>query len=72
MTEQENGPEAQPASPEELAESLRAELEAEKTMPEAKGVDNQLLRVVAFFAVAAVVAMVVALCGLAIYAMFAA
>ena len=70
MTEQEKDIEEQPASPEELAESLRAELEAEKTMPEAKGIDRQLLRVVAFFAVAAVVAIVVALCGLAIYAMF--
>jgi hypothetical protein len=69
MTEQENSPEVQPESPEALAESLRAELEAEKTMPEAKGVDKQLLRVVAFFAVAAVGAMLVALCGLLIYLM---
>lgn len=67
MTEQENGPEAQQESAEALAESLRAALEAEETLPEAKGVDNQLLRVVAWFAVAAVVAMVVALCGLVIY-----
>jgi ABC-type Fe3+-siderophore transport system permease subunit len=36
-------------------------------MAEAKGVDRQLLRVVAFFAVAAVAAMLVALCGLLIY-----
>jgi ABC-type Fe3+-siderophore transport system permease subunit len=54
-------------SAEELAESLKAELEAEKTMAEAKGVDRRLLRVVAFFAVAAVAAMLVALCGLLIY-----
>ena len=67
MTEQENGPEAQPVSNEELAESLRAEIEAEETMAEAKEVDNQLLRVVAWFAVAAVVAMIVVLCGIVIY-----
>lgn len=69
MTEQEKGVEEEQASPDELAESLREELEAEKTMPEAKGVDNQMLRLVAYFAIAAVVAMVVALCALAIYAM---
>lgn len=67
MTEQENGPEPQAKSAEELAESLRAEIEAEETMAEVKGVDRQLLRVVAFFAVAAVAAMLVALCGLLIY-----
>jgi hypothetical protein len=67
MTEQENGPEPQAESMEELAESLRAEVEAEETMAEAKGVDRQLLRVVAFFAIAAVAAMLVALCGLLIY-----
>ena len=69
MTEQENGPEPQAESAEELAESLRAEIEAEETMAEAKGVDRQLLRVVAFFAVAAVAAMLVALRGLLIYLM---
>ena len=67
MTEQENSPETQADSAEELAESLRAEIEAQETMVEAKGVDRQLLRVVAFFAVAAVAAMLVALCGLLIY-----
>jgi len=69
MTGQENSPEAQADSAEELAESLRAEIEAQETMVEAKGVDRQLLRVVAFFAVAAVAAMLVALCGLLIYLM---
>lgn len=67
MTEQENGPEEQPVSTEELAESLRAGIEAEETMAEAKEVDNQMLRVVAWFAVAAVVAMIVVLCGVVIY-----
>ncbi|MGD9049490.1 MAG: hypothetical protein PVF77_15645 [Anaerolineae bacterium] len=67
MSEQENGPEPQAESAEALAESLRAEIEAKETMAEAKGVDRQLLRVVAFFAVAAVAAMLVALCGLLIY-----
>lgn len=67
MSEQEHGPEPQAESAEALAESLRAEIEAKETMAEAKGVDRQLLRVVAFFAVAAVAAMLVALCGLLIY-----
>jgi hypothetical protein len=70
MTEQENGPEAQPVSNEELAESLREEIEAEETMAEAKGVDNQVLRVVAWFAIAAVVTMIVVLCGVVIYLVF--